>query len=128
MMHFETVAAVRNGRKTHAKRFCASLPNQAPDCYDYDSFDILPKHALFFLLQAVEGFANLEGTLPPGCTTIKFAKVAEAVVFLDDDAQLDTVVDEAEMEAAALDVRFFSVSHTLVFLFFSFLATQRRSK
>ena len=67
------------------------------------------------LLQAVEGFANLEATLPPGCTTIKFAKVAEAVVFLDDDAQLDMVVDEAEMEAAALDVRFFSVttSHNL---------------
>jgi len=33
--------------------------------------------------------------------TVKFSKMGEGVVFLDDDAELEAVIEEAEMEAAA---------------------------
>ena len=52
---------------------------------------------------AVEAFSEVSSRLPQGAEKVKFAKVAEAVVFLDDDNQLDKVVDEAEMDAAAVD-------------------------
>ena len=40
-------------------------------------------------------------SVPKGVETVKFSKMGEGVVFLDDDAELDAVIEEAEMEAAA---------------------------
>eukprot|EP01045_Picozoa_sp_COSAG04_P002273 COSAG04_NODE_81_length_27945_cov_46.142821_16_plen_172_part_00 len=40
-------------------------------------------------------------SVPKGVETVKFSKMGEGVVFLDDDAELEAVIEEAEMEAAA---------------------------
>ena len=37
---------------------------------------------------AADAFVSLEARLPGGCATVKFAKLGESMVFLDDDALL----------------------------------------